>query len=135
VTALQFGDVDQIRSAAFILEAAASVFSLLLFFVTMYAWSRRGRQPTLLIVSIAFLSYFSKILLEILPISEIHDELIGSIIDFVTLGLFFLALVVRPRRGAIARNSAHAMQLFLLLLEKRLVGSEAKPAFIIHNVR
>lgn len=98
-TMLQFGDVDQTNSVEFLLETGASIFSLVLFFVTMYAWYRRGKQSTLLIVSIAFLVYFSKLLIELLPISESHDELIGSIMDFATLGIFFLALVVRPQRG------------------------------------
>jgi hypothetical protein len=102
IGALQLGDVDQQKSLAFLIEAAASIFSLVLFFVTMFAWSRRGRQPALLIVAIAFLVYFSKLLLEILPISELHDELIASIMDFVTLGLFFLAIVVRPQRGKVS---------------------------------
>ncbi len=73
-TALQFGDVEPSESLAFILEAAASIFSLVLFFVTMYAWSRRGRQPALLVVSVAFLVYFSKLIIEILPVGELHDD-------------------------------------------------------------
>ncbi|MDG6905899.1 MAG: hypothetical protein JRN20_08955 [Nitrososphaerota archaeon] len=104
VGALQFVDLDQTNSLAFIIETASSVFSLLLFFVTLYAWSRRGRQSTLLIVSLAFLVYFSKLLIEIIPVGELHDELIASIMDFVTLGLFFLALVIRPNRSRIAGN-------------------------------
>ena len=102
---LQLGDIDQTRSLEFLLETAASIFSLVLFFVTLYAWSRRGRQPTLLIVALAFLAYFSKLIIEILPIGELHDELISSVMDFVTLGLFFLALVIKPQRGASAKDS------------------------------
>ncbi|MGA2875318.1 MAG: hypothetical protein ABSE82_07240 [Nitrososphaerales archaeon] len=102
--ALQFGDVEQGMSLTFFLETAASIFSLVLFFVTMYAWSRRGRQPALLVVSVAFLVYFSKLIIEILPIGELHDDLVSSIMDFVTLGIFFIALVVKPQRGHVTEN-------------------------------
>ncbi|MHB8567675.1 MAG: hypothetical protein ACYC7D_01110 [Nitrososphaerales archaeon] len=81
-----------------IFEIATSVFSLILFFVTLYAWAKRGKQPTLLIVSMAFLLFFSKQLLEILPFGSLHSELVSSLFDFATLVLFFIALVVRPRR-------------------------------------
>ncbi|HVB12549.1 MAG TPA: hypothetical protein VNE86_05400 [Nitrososphaerales archaeon] len=94
---LQLGDPT--GSLEFLLETAASIFSLVLFLVTLYAWSRRERQPALLIVSFAFLAYFSKLIIEILPLGELHDELISSVMDFVTLGLFFLALVIKPQRG------------------------------------
>ena len=105
-TAFQFGDIEQSLSLAFLLETAASIFSLVLFFVTIYAWNRRGRQRTLLIVSFAFLAYFSKLIIEILPVGELHDDLISSIMDFVTLGLFFIALVVKPQRGHVTENNA-----------------------------
>ena len=94
---LQLG--DPVGSLEFLLETAASIFSLVLFLVTLYAWSRRERQPALLIVSLAFLAYFSKLIIEILPLGELHDELISSVMDFVTLGLFFIALVIKPQRG------------------------------------
>ncbi len=103
--ALQFGDFGQKNSLEFLLEIAASIFSLLLFSVTMYAWSRRGKQPTLFIVSIAFLVFFSKLLTEILPIGELHDELVSSIMDFVVLGIFFLALLVKPKKRHSIVNS------------------------------
>ncbi|MHB1868139.1 MAG: hypothetical protein ACYCPP_04250 [Nitrososphaerales archaeon] len=101
-TALQLG--DPVGSLEFLLETAASIFSLVLFLVTLYAWSRRERQPALLIVSLAFLAYFSKLIIEILPLGELHDELFSSVMDFVTLGLFFLALVIKPQRGGNAKK-------------------------------
>ena len=100
--ALQLG--DPVGSLEFLLETAASIFSLVLFLVTLYAWSRRERQPALLIVSLAFLAYFSKLIIEILPLGELHDELFSSVMDFVTLGLFFLALVIKPQRGGSAKK-------------------------------
>jgi hypothetical protein len=95
---LQFGALEQKSSIEFLLQAGASVFSLVLFAVTLYAWSRRGKQSNLLLVAFAFFLYFSKLLIEILPLSELHDELVGSIMDFATLTMLFLALVVRPHR-------------------------------------
>ena len=95
---LQTGGFDERASVEFGLEFAAGIFSLILFAVSLYAWFRRGRQFSLLIVAIAFLTFFSKQLIEILPIGELHDELFSSIMDFVVLGLFFVALVVRPQR-------------------------------------
>ena len=81
------------------LEAATAIFSLVLFLVTLYAWASRGHQATLLIVSIAFLAFFSKQAVGLLPISSLHVEVFRSAMDLITLGLFFLALVVRPKRG------------------------------------
>jgi hypothetical protein len=85
-------------SAEFSLEVASSVFALVLFGITIYAWNKRGRQPTLLIVSFGFIAFFLKQLVEILPLSLLHSELFTSAMDFLTLGLFFIALVVRPQR-------------------------------------
>jgi hypothetical protein len=96
---LQLGTLDEKGSVEFLLETAAGIFSLVLFAVTLFAWSRRGRQTSLLLVALAFFLYFSKLLIELLPIGELHDELVSSIMDFGTLTLFFLALVVRPHRS------------------------------------
>lgn len=96
---LQIFGYDERGSIQFLFEAGASIFSLLLFAVTMFAWSRR-RQRTIIIVALAFLAYFSKLLIELLPFGELHDDLVSASIDFVTLALFFVAVVVRPRRGS-----------------------------------
>jgi len=80
-----------------VLEVGAGAFSLVLIAVTLYAWFRR-RQPTLLVVSFAFITFFIKQILEILPFNALHTEIASSILDFITLTLFFLALVVAPRR-------------------------------------
>ena len=97
--ALQLGPFDTESSISFLLQTGASIFSLFLFIVTIFAWSRRGRQSNLLLVAFAFFLYFSKLLIELLPIGELHDELVSSVMDFGTLTLFFLALVVRPHRA------------------------------------
>ena len=83
-----------------LLDIGSGLFTLILFALTLYAWSKRGRQPTLLIVSFAFLAFFVKQILELFPFSAVSGELLSSILDFVTLALFFVALVVRPRRNA-----------------------------------
>jgi hypothetical protein len=85
-------------SAELTLEAASSVFALVLFAITIYAWNRRGRQLTLLIVSFGFIAFFLKQLIEILPLDPLHGELFSSAMDFLTLGFFFFALVIRPQR-------------------------------------
>ena len=105
VPLLQVGTLSQEGSWEYALEIATGVFSFVLFAVTLYAWWRRGRQPTLIIVSIAFLAFFAKQLVEVLPLSQFHGELFSSTMDFVTLALFFMALVVRPRRKPEKENS------------------------------
>jgi hypothetical protein len=99
---LQFGNLfGNEGPIEFGLDVATGIFSLLLFVITLYAWARRGRQPTLLIVSIGFLTFFVKQFVEILPLSNVNGELFNSAMDFLTLTLFFLALVVRPKRNAL----------------------------------
>jgi heme/copper-type cytochrome/quinol oxidase subunit 1 len=90
---------------ATVLEFGAGTFSLVLFAVTLYAWFRR-RQPTLLVVSFAFFTFFVKQILEILPFSVLHTEIASSILDFLTLTLFFVALVVAPKRKGASRNES-----------------------------
>jgi hypothetical protein len=84
------------------------IFALLLFVLSIYAWSRR-RQPALLLVSAAFLLFFFKIIVEYLPLAidlgefASWDLLLVSI-DFVILALFFAAIVIRPRRKRSEQN-------------------------------
>ncbi|MDH2899396.1 MAG: hypothetical protein PXY39_00320 [archaeon] len=89
----------------FILDIATGGFSFVLFAITLYAWSKRSRQPTLLFVSFGFLAFFIKQLVGVLPLDSLHGELFGSVMDFATLALFFVGLVVRPRRREIIANS------------------------------
>lgn len=88
-----------------LLESGTGTFAFILFAITLYAWWRRGRQqPTLLIVSLAFLLFFVKQVMEIIPVDDLHSELVSSVMDFLTLALFFVALVVRPRRAENGKN-------------------------------
>jgi hypothetical protein len=97
---LQIGQlVEAQREAADIFSVAAGVFALILFSLSMYAWSRR-RQPMLIIVASAFLLYFLKQVIELLAEIYGYDPgwLLLVFMDFVILALFFIAIVVKPRR-------------------------------------
>ena len=82
----------------FAFEVATGILSIVLFSVTLYAWARRERQQTLFMLSFAFLACFIRQLGSILLVGPLQDELFDSVMDFVILGLFFAALVIRPRR-------------------------------------
>ncbi|MDG6995130.1 MAG: hypothetical protein JRN52_04330 [Nitrososphaerota archaeon] len=80
------------------LELAAGIFSLLLFALSMYSWSRR-RHYSLLLFSAAFLAFFLKTLVdEVLPLASYVAEFIGAGLNFIILALFFLALVIGSGR-------------------------------------
>ncbi|HEV2120426.1 MAG TPA: hypothetical protein VGS11_10035 [Candidatus Bathyarchaeia archaeon] len=80
-----------------VLELGRGVFAWVLFTISLYAWSKR-KQPALLIVATAFLLFFAKTVLEILlPTSTLLDFM-RPLIDFAALALFFVAIVVRPRK-------------------------------------
>lgn len=97
---LQLGDLlGNEGPLEYLLDIATGAFSIILFTVTLYAWRKRGRQPTLLIVSFGFLSFFLEHAASLFPIPELRAELFRSAMDFLALSLFFIALVVRPRRS------------------------------------
>jgi hypothetical protein len=98
VSSFPASKLDVEGGAEFSLQVASGIFALILFVVTVYAWKKRGSQRSLLIVSLGFLAFFAKQLVEILPLSDWHSDLFLSAMDFLTLGLFFVALVVRPQR-------------------------------------
>jgi hypothetical protein len=87
-----------------ILDSATVIFCLVLFSITLYAWSRSGKQRSLLLVAVAFLTFLSIEAIEFLPITDLERTLVRSILAFVTLTLFFLALVLRPQRGRSLRD-------------------------------
>ncbi len=79
-----------------LLEIGRGIFALILFSLSLYAWSRR-KQPALIMVAAAFLLFFTKTLLDyVLPSAT--EDIVRVGIDFVALALFFVAIVVRPRR-------------------------------------
>jgi hypothetical protein len=78
-----------------ILEIAAGIFALVLFVLSLYAWTRR-RQTPLLLVALAFLTFFFKRILEV-TLPPPTDQL-NALLDFVVLALFFVAIAIRPRR-------------------------------------
>jgi hypothetical protein len=95
------------------LDLATGLFSFVLFLVTLYAWARRSKQPTLIFVSLGFLAFFVKQLVTALPFPPLHGELFGSVMDFLTLSLFFIALVVRPRRSISEKTQSKTEELDL----------------------
>jgi peptidoglycan/LPS O-acetylase OafA/YrhL len=92
---LQIGQLEGIQiEATEALSVGASIFALVLFALSLYAWSKR-RQPALLIVSIAFLLFFASHVIEIVEIYEFN-----ATIQVVTVLMNFiiLAIVLRPKR-------------------------------------
>ena len=79
-----------------LLEIGRGIFALILFSLSLYAWSRR-KQPALIMVAAAFFLFFIKTFLDYLLPSPTEDFVrVG--IDFAALALFFVAIVVRPRQ-------------------------------------
>jgi len=86
-----------IRDRAKILELGRGVFALVLFTISLYAWSKR-KQPALLIVATAFLLFFGKTVLDVLYSRSTLIDIVRPLFDFIALALFFVAIVIRPRR-------------------------------------
>jgi hypothetical protein len=81
-----------------LLELGRGVFALILFTISLYAWFKR-KQFALIIVATAFLLFFVKTVLDILlPTSTLLD-FSREFIDFASLALFFVAIVIRPRKA------------------------------------
>ena len=87
-----------------LLGFGTGVFALVLFLLSLYAWTRR-RQPSLLIVSGAFFLFFLKAVLELLPEQTNVSNVVLTGIDFVILAAIFVALVVRPGRKRQGRET------------------------------
>jgi len=79
-----------------LLEIGRGIFALILFSLSLYAWSRR-KQPALIMVAAALFLFFIKTFLDYILPSPTEDFVrVG--IDFAALALFFVAIVVRPRQ-------------------------------------
>lgn len=97
---LQIGQFEGTqRDIADVFRIGTAIFALILFSLSLYAWYRR-RQPALLVVSVAFLLFFSKTFAEFLleAYNIVGLDLVPIFLDFITLALFFVAIVLRPRR-------------------------------------
>lgn len=81
-----------------ILELGRGVFALILGGLALFSWIKR-RQPSLLIVAVAFLLFFSKTFVDELVRGIPYREDLFNAIDFVILALFFVAIVIRPKRN------------------------------------
>jgi ABC-type maltose transport system permease subunit len=84
----------------YLAHAAVGFFALVLFSLSVYAYSRR-RHVGLVLVSSAFLLFTLKEVLWFL--SQLYAlnssiELTRTLVDFVVLGLFFVAITLRPRK-------------------------------------
>lgn len=90
-SSVEQGDIQNL------LILGAGIFALVLSLLSLYAWTRR-RQPALLLVSVAFLVFFLKEVLQLLPQQTNVSNLILGLIDFVILAVFFAAVVIRPRK-------------------------------------
>jgi len=96
--ALQIG--NPLGTELYLAHALVGFFALLLFLLSLLAWSRR-RHVGLLLVSLAFLIFCLKeilwLLIETYGLSSSID-LITILADLVVLGLFFVAITLRPRK-------------------------------------
>ena len=84
----------------YLAHAAVGFFALLLFSLSLYAWSRR-RHVGLLLVSSAFLLFTVKEVLWFLStVYALNSsiDLIRTLLDLLVLGLFFAAVTLRPRK-------------------------------------
>lgn len=100
------------RETAEALGIASGIFALLLFSLSMYAWFRR-RQPALAIVSIAFLLFFFRHIVQVL--AEMYEfsssvSLTLVFVDFIILALFFVAIVIRPKRKPPVLSAARSSE-------------------------
>jgi len=78
----------------------AGLVALTLFVLSLYAWSR-SKQPSLIIVSVAFFIYVVKEWMELIPIQTDAINITQNILDFVILVTFFIAIIIGPRiRGS-----------------------------------
>ncbi|HET7404649.1 MAG TPA: hypothetical protein VFJ63_00875 [Candidatus Bathyarchaeia archaeon] len=80
-----------------LLDIGAGVFAFVLFAVSLYAWYIR-RQFALAIVSLAFLVIFVRTLLREFLSGLLGLDFITDSLEFVALTLFFVAIVIRPRK-------------------------------------
>ena len=84
---------------AYLPHIAVGIFAVVLSVIALYAWFMR-RQFGLLLVTTAFLLFGLKEVIWI--ISQTYGlgfsaDVIGTLLDLVVLGLFFVAIIIRPR--------------------------------------
>src|SRR2546428_13048074 len=80
-----------------LLDIGQAVFSVILFAVSLYAWYLR-KQISLVIVALAFLMFFVRTVIREFFAQIPGEDFITDFLDFVALTLFFLAVVVSPRK-------------------------------------
>jgi hypothetical protein len=85
---------DESRFFGSVLDVATGIFCVVLFAITLWAWVRRDKQRSLFVVSMAFLVFLFRQIIEFIPLGYIDSQLAGSILDFLALALFFVGLVI-----------------------------------------
>jgi hypothetical protein len=80
-----------------LLDIGTGIFAIALFGISLYAWYVR-RQFSLVIVSLAFLVIFARTVLREFLSTLPGVDFISDALEFVALTLFFVAIVVRPRK-------------------------------------
>jgi len=81
-----------------LLDIGTGIFALILFSISLYAWVRR-RLNSLVIVAVAFLMFFARTIIQEFLSSLPGVDILEDSLVFVALALFFVAIVVRPRRA------------------------------------
>ncbi len=92
-----FADQISLVDPKEILDIGTGIFALVLFAISCYAWFQR-RQTPLVIVALAFLMFFFRTIFHVFLSSLPGQDLIDDSLVFVALALFFVAIVVRPRK-------------------------------------
>lgn len=82
-----------IETVTYAVHLLGAILSLLLFALSLYAWSRR-RNASLIFVSAAFFVFFVLIFLDEILAESPLIELLGGVFELVILLLFFLTVVV-----------------------------------------
>jgi hypothetical protein len=80
-------------------DVIAAGFALVLLALSLFVWTKRRQRP-LIVMSAAFGVFVVKIIVEISPIGGDIGNLLSAATNLGFLSLFFLAVVLRPSRGA-----------------------------------
>ena len=90
----------------YLTHAAVGIFAIVLLLLSLYAWTRR-RHVGLLLVSSAFLLFALKEGLWFIArvygfaemsIADLSVDSVRTLLDLTVLGLFFVAITLRPRK-------------------------------------
>ncbi|MEM0118206.1 MAG: hypothetical protein QXV32_07145 [Conexivisphaerales archaeon] len=80
-----------------IIVIITGIFSLLLATLSIIAWRRR-QSIRLMIVAVAFLIFFIKTVIELIPNFTNLLQIISSLLDLVVLAIIFIAVTFQPKQ-------------------------------------